>query len=261
MTIRSAALLVALACSTLAASASPANKFKLIYISNGKSIGQASYTLEPTKNGFKLHTTLDVTMDNGGVNDLQTNASTGNSRGGSSSATDVTYSCEYKLTAGESFDSGYCQSSTTQTMIMLATSKARDSVTVRLSRTGTDAGAQTVTLTTPDYFVLPNYDPGAIQALMTGALAHPHADKHYLLLVPANPDLGQNANSAGVTTLEADGDAKGTLNGNPVALKHYTLTLLAGTAEIYTDEAGSLMEVVMTPLRASYVRDKFVLIP
>jgi hypothetical protein len=261
MTLRFAALSVALASSTLIASASPANKFKLIYTSNGKSIGQATYTLDPAKNGFKLHSTFDVTMDNGGVNDMQTNASMGNSRGGSSSTTDVTYSSEYKLNPDCSFDSGYSQSSTTQTMITLTSSKSRDSVTVKQSRMGADYGSQTVTVTSPEYFILPNYDPGAIQALITGALAHPHADKHYLLLVPANADLGQNDNSAGVTALESAGEAKGTINGSAVALKHYILTLRAGKAEIYTDEAGNLMEAIVEPLRATYVRDKFALIP
>jgi hypothetical protein len=261
MKLSSVAFCLAFASSALIASASPVNKFKLIYTSNGKSIGVASYTLDPTKNGFKLHSTFDVNMDNGGVNDLQTDPSMGNSRGGGGSTIDVTYSSDYKLNPEGTFLSGYSQSSATQAMIVIVPSKSRDSVTVRESRNGTDVGSQTVTMTSPDFFLMPNYDPGAIQALITAALVHPHADKHYLLLVPANPDLGQNDNSAGITALDSAPDATGTLNGSPITLKHLTLKLRAGSAEIYTDEAGNLMEAIIGPLRASYIRDRFSLTP
>jgi hypothetical protein len=73
--------------------------------------------------------------------------------------------------------------------------------------------------------------------------------------------VGQSDNTAGFVTLKSEPDAKGTLDGKPVDLKHYSVEFRAGKTDIYTDGSGTVMEVVMGALRATYVRSKFVLTP
>jgi hypothetical protein len=261
MKFRFAALPFALIALTVSASASESNKFEIITTDNGKNVGHASYSIDKGKTGYKVHSTFNLLMDSGGANDLQISPGVAESRGGGGSFIDLQYSLDYKTDADGSFLSGYAQCTATQTIIALAPSKNRDSLAIRQSRAGQDYGTETINVTKPDFLVLPNYDPAGIQVLLTAASTRPRDGNSYLVVIPANPDIGQNTNSAGFVVLKPEADASGTLNGKPVSLKHYSLTFRGGRTDIYADDAGTLMEAVIVPLRASYVRDKFVLTP
>ena len=55
----------------------------------------------------------------------------------------------------------------------------------------------------PIFLLAPDYDPSAMQVLLSGALAHPHADHLYLLVVPASGAMGAN-NALYVTVADPD---------------------------------------------------------
>lgn len=261
MNLRSVCLAFVSAALTLTAVAAQPNKFDLISTDSGKPVGHASYSIDKTKNGYKVHSTFDALVNTGGVNDLPVSPGVGYSRAGGGSFADVQYSYDYTTGPDGRFLSGYAQSSLTQTMLSMSVNKSRDQITVRQTRAGTDYGSQTVTLPKPDFLVLPDYDPGSIQLFITTALTSPRDNNQYLVVVPANPDLGQSNNTAGFVTLKSEPDAKGTLNGNAINLKHYSIEFRGGKTDIYTDDSGNLMDVLMVPLHTTYVRSKFVLTP
>jgi len=259
MNFRSASLAFALIAITLHAIAET-NKFDLI-LNNGKKTGHASYSISKTKTGYNVHSTFNVQISLGRVNDLPSAEGLGISLFDAGSFADVQYSYDYKLDPDGSFLSGYAQSFRNQTMISMTTDKDRDAITVRHIRTGFEYASQTVALTNPNFLLVPDYDPGSIQVLITTALAHPQTGNRYLVFVPANPDAGQRANSAGFVTLKSEPNAKGTLGAKAIPLKHYSIQFRNGKTDIYTDNSGTLMQVVMGSLRAAYVRSKFALSP
>jgi hypothetical protein len=95
--------------------------------------------------------------------------------------------------------------------------------------------------------------------MLTIATTHPHADKLYLVLVPAgsNP-RGKEATQTIGLQLASD-TPSGTLDGKPVKVMHYVISYHTGHADLFTDETGSLMQADMGPLNISYIRAKFKL--
>jgi hypothetical protein len=110
----------------------------------------------------------------------------------------------------------------------------------------------------PDFLVAPDYDPGAMQVLLTGALTHPHSDHLYLLVVPG---IGSKPTQALYITIADPTDATGTLDGKPAALKQYALAWNQSKGTLYTDADGKLMQVNSGPTGASYIRTGFKLDP
>ena len=94
-----------------------------------------------------------------------------------------------------------------------------------------------------------------MQVLLTSALAHPHSDHLYLLVVPASGAMG--ANNALYVTIADPTDATGTLDGKPVALKRYALGWNKAKGAIYADAEGTLMLADVGTIKVKYVRAKF----
>ena len=254
-TTLSLALFSLTATSSFAASA-PSNDFVLINKS-GKAIGKASYTIEK-KNGYKIRSHFNYRVDPA---DLPAVSDPSQSNSSMGRISDAQFSFEYSVDDNGNFLSGFTRDTATQLMTSLQPTKARDSININRMQAGVQEGVRTLNLPKPDFLVAPDYDPSVIQLLLTTALAHPHADNTYMLIVPASPDRGPMAtNDADYVVLQPAGDAKGTLGGKPVDLKHYLLNFHVGKADLYTDADGNLMEADMDPLHAKYVRATFVLL-
>jgi hypothetical protein len=113
-----------------------------------------------------------------------------------------------------------------------------------------------------NYIFVPNYDPPALEVLLRTAIANPHPDGTYALLVPGVYGPNQAANQALFIVLEPLPAAAGTLDGKPLDLRHYLMNFHDGShAELYTSQSGDLMQADMTPLHAKYVREHFSLTP
>jgi hypothetical protein len=180
--------------------------------------------------------------------------------GAASSATEAQYSFEYNTDANGNFLSGYTRDSATQMMSSLQPDKAHTNINISGMQAGQQTGVRTLGLPKPDFLVAPDFDPSAIQMLLTSAAIHPHADSTYLFIVPISPDRGPTAtNDADYVILQPVSDAQGTLDGKSITLKHFLLNFHTGSADIYTDADGNLMEAVLTPIHATYVRNKFEL--
>jgi len=247
------ALSVALAVPAFAAA--PANSFNLVSTA-GKNIGNASYTITKDKNGYRIVGKFQYRLGSS----TQASTNTGDTHMGSSVMyNEGQFSEDFKVSEDGNFISGYTQNSTNQIMTSFQPNKAGTEVTVNQIQGGVGLGSHDVTMPKPNFLVVPDFDPAMLQLFLTTALAHPHADKTYLFLVPAgsNP-RGKEAPLYVILQLAPDTPA-GTLDGKPVKVMHYVIGYHTGKADVYTDDAGNLMQANMDPLGANYVRAKFSL--
>ena len=264
MTFRTAALAVALAAfaTTGFAAKTAGNNFVLVD-SNGKTIGNASYTIDKGKDGgYKVKTRFEYHLSaaaNSVADDASTRPSGSGPGGGNGAAlVDVQETGEYKFDDTGNFLTGFTQNLANQMMTSFEPDKKRDSVTISHRQAGVAGASTNLPVPAPQFLLAPDFDPSAIQMLLTTAITHPHADSTYLLIVPG---VGGRAvdNSLYVTLQVATDSPAGTLDGKPAALKHYLMNYHTGHADLYADADGNLMDAVMAPLNASYVRAKFEL--
>src|SRR6185312_13618799 len=249
MKLRSATLALSLTVFAAAAFAQ-ANSFQLI--KGGRTIGKASYTIDKAKDGsYKVKARFEYRT---GLSTSDATADPSRPGGTPAAITDAQMSSEYKADANGNYLSGYTQDSADQMLTSFSPSKTRDVVVVGQTQGGTSLGSRSLPMPKPDFLVAPDYDPSAIQVALTGALAHPHTDHLYLLVVPA---LGNKGVQAAYIKIADPTDATGTLNGKPVTLKQYPIGWSQSTGVLYTDADGTLMQIDVGPLGASYVRNGF----
>jgi len=234
-----------------ATSFAQANNFQLV--KGDRTIGKASYTIEKTKDGgYKVKARFEYRLGTGASEVSVDPSKPGYS---TSAVSDAQMSFEYKVDANGNYTSGFTQNSADQMMTSFSPSKTRDVVIVGQTQGGTGLGSKSLPMPKPDFTVAPDYDPSAIQVLLTTALAHPHSDHTYLLVVSG----GNKGTQALYLTIADPTDATGTLNGKPVALKQYALGWYQSKGVLYTDADGTLMQVNVGPTGSSYVRTGFKL--
>jgi len=200
-----------------------AEKNNFILLNSGRPIGKASYTIETNKEGFRVRSTF-------GIGDSQ-------------------YTSDFKVDANGNFLSGYTQESQSLIMTSFQPDKSRSRLSV--TKGGNDPQTTMVPLTKPDFLIAPDFDPSSIQILLTTAITHPHIDSVYFLIVPSSDKLNNSV------SLIPSSAAIGKRDGKSIELKHYHMTYLKGTAELYSDDEGTLMEADMDILHTTYARVGF----
>lgn len=260
--LRRAVAAVAVASLPLSAfAAADANSFALVNHA-GRNIGKASYTITKTKDGYKVTTHFQYRAGISGDATVAADDPTKTTANSGATVTDYQYSGEYKIADDGSFLSGFTQNSANQILSSFQPNKTRSLVTVGQIQGGVNLGSRDIELPKPWFLLAPDYDPSAIQLLLTAAAAHPHSDSTYLFLVPASGSGPKALNTPLFVTLQPLSDTPaGTLDGKPVTLKHIQMNYHAGKADLYVDDAGNLMQADMGTLSASYIRTKFVLTP
>jgi hypothetical protein len=252
MNLRPAALALSLAACTTAAFAQ-ANSFQLVNKS-GRTVGKASYSIEKTKDGYKVKAKFEYRT---GISVTSDATDPSGAPSASSAVTDAQFSSEYKVDANGDYLSGFTQNGSTQTLSSFTPSKTRNSVVIGQTQGGVGLGSKDLPMPLPSFLVAPDYDPSAIQVLLTGALAHPHSDHLYLLAVPSSGPRGLN--TALYVTIADPTDATGTLDGKPVTLKRYALGWNKAKGALYADADGTLMQADIGTINISYIRAKFKL--
>jgi hypothetical protein len=266
MTLRSASLLLVFASLTTVALAADPNSFILVN-STGKPIGKASYSIDKTKDGFRVRTKFQYRLSAAEMQaTADPDADAGGGRrggGGSLGVADAQYTAEYKISATGDFLTGFTQNVDTQMLTSYQPDKKGDILTIGQVQAGVSGGSRDLPLPSPHFLLTPDYDPSALQVLLSTALTHPHPDSTYALVVPAGANPRARGNNSLYVTLQPELaiPASGTLAGKPVVLKHYLLNYHQGHADLYADTDGNLMEAELGPLSAKYIRAGFALAP
>jgi hypothetical protein len=229
------------------------NSFQMVNKA-GRVVGKSSYSFSKTKEGYKVSSKYEYRT---GVANATADADPNKPATSGANVVDSQLTAEYKVDASGNYLSGYTQNSANQTLTSYSPSKTRDVVIIASRQGGTDGGSKTLPMPKPDFLVAPDYDPSAIQMLITGAIAHPHEDHLYLLLVPASGF--PPSNTALYIKIASPTDASGTLDGKAIALKRYPVGWAKATGDFYTDADGNLMQANIGTTGITYLRAKFKL--
>lgn len=236
------------------AAAAQTNSFD--FVSGGRSLGRASFTLAPSRQGFKLSSHISYHM-NGMESDV---------------------SDEFKFSADYAYLEGSSSSISTQMHTSYIPNKTRTDLVIGMVQGGVQDSRHLAIK--PGLAILPPFDPGAAQVMLLLATIHPTANNLYSVVVPgATPGGGGGRGDSAPPPDPADGggghqpagnnaydalftrgsDGSGTLDGRPIALQTYLLTAGKNTWTFFADDQGNLMQMDNSMVHASYIRSRFKL--
>jgi hypothetical protein len=135
--------------------------------------------------------------------------------------------------------------------------KQHTKIDILPTKNGEPQPAVTWNLPRPDLLIGLMEDSATWQMLMDTVMAHPHADNAYPIL-----NVGENnftPDRVEVGHLSAPEAGKGTLDGKPIELRHFVLTLPKGAVDLYVDADGRLMQAEVASYGYKHVRTGFAL--
>lgn len=105
----------------------------------------------------------------------------------------------------------------------------------------------------PGAVFLPDFDPGALETLLT--LAARHNSQGLWAIVP------KQAGSVEAVTLVTDADQQGTLDGKPVTVHHLVATIAGAKTDLFSGPESQLLQAELPQPGFALVRKGFVLTP
>jgi hypothetical protein len=243
-------------CITLAALPAAAQNNFILTI-NGKPAGKCSYTIEKTKDGEHIKSKLSYHLSPSATPTAQETQTS--SRGRSSSAdsglaTDYQFVEDYKLDANNVYAGGFMTDMKTLANTTYTPSKDHDQLIIAQNQNGSQSLANPIDIK-PNFVMLFDYDPSAIQAVLLETASNPAEKDLYLAVIPKR----QAADPVPALWLTNQPEAHGTLDGKPVTLHHYILRLYKSQYDVFADDTNTLMLATSTALSAIYTRENFVL--
>jgi len=240
------------------------NNFEL-HVS-GKPIGKAVYSFTTTKGGLKLASRYTYhTASHDGLR------------------IEGDYADEFKFDSSYQYVEGTINDKNRQKSSSLLPNKTHTEMSVTSFAEGAEP---TSFMPIPNNLILlPNFDPGAAQAVLLLATTHPTADSKYGILIPATAS-GGGGGGRGRGNASASADAltegpealprgdrtyeaiwlkgtpfTGTLDGKAINVNSYMLAFGKFRWIFFADEANNLLQLNVSLLHASYIRANFALDP
>ncbi len=105
----------------------------------------------------------------------------------------------------------------------------------------------------PGAVFLPDFDPGALETLLTGALAHNNRD--LWAIIP------KEAGSVVPIQLATYADQQGTLDGKPIVVHHLTATISGALTDLFSGPKNQLLQAELPQVGFALVRNGFILTP
>lgn len=222
--IASAALLI-----VLGSPAVPAQTAQFIVALRGQQVGQAVYRI--TARGSVLHSQSTVQLSSTGV--------------------DYSLSKNEELSQTHQFQSADLNAVVNGTAVHLVTSAAQSGVEMKVSANGQSSSAQLAAH--PNTVLVPDFDPGGLQTLITLATRGDHAP--LWLLIP------RQAGVVDPVTVTTQTDEHGTLDGRPIVVHHLTATCDHASTELFTDDHYRLVQAELPQAGFALVLQNFQLMP
>jgi hypothetical protein len=222
---------------------------------SGKPVGKCSYTIEKTKDGQHVKSKINYHLSPANNPTQDTEVSTRGRSSAPSIAADFQFVEDYKLDANNSYAGGFITNMATLVNTSYTPSKTRDKLIIAQNQNGNQSLANPIDIK-PNFVLLPDYDPSAIQSLLLQTATHPADKDLYLAVIPGGR---QQADPVPALWLTNQPEAHGTLDGKPIALHHYILRLFKSQFDVFADDTNTLMLATSTALSAIYTREGFIL--
>jgi hypothetical protein len=196
---------------------------------NGHTVGTASFGFTATARGYDGHSLVRVAMP--GLNyDLSANEQL-------SSANELTHVLLSATVNGQAV-TAVCKPDAAQFLLNISASGR--STTVRLPAH-------------PATVFLPDFDPGALETLLTLAVKHDNRDLWAI--------LPKNSGSIEPVQLATYADQQGTLEGKPITVHHLVATIAGGQTDLFSGPENQLMQAELPQAGFALVRKGFALKP
>jgi len=218
---------------SMSSAAFAADKSSFDFFVWGKNVGTTGYTLDRSKGAIKVSSRVDR-------HDFP-----------------VPMTEEYRIGSDGLVLTGTVTRPNDQFTAIYNPDKQHTKIDVLPSKKGEPQPAVVWNLPRPDLLIGLMEDSATWQMLMDTVMAHPHADNAYPIL-----NVGENnftPDRIVVGHLSAPDAGKGVLDGKPVELRHYVLTLPKGPVDIYVDADGRLMQAEVGGYGYKHVRTGFTL--
>ncbi len=243
-------------CFTLAALPAIAQNNFILSI-NGKPAGKCSYTIEKTKDGEHIKSKLSYHLSasaNSTAQETQTSTRGRSAAADSGLASDYQLIEDYKLDANNVYAGGFMTDMKTLANTTYTPTKGHDKLIIAQNQNGSQSLANAIDIK-PNFVMLFDYDPSAIQAVLLETTSHPAEKDLYLAVIPKR----QDADPVPALWLTNQPEAHGTLDGKPITLHHYILRLYKSQFDVFANDTNTLMLATSTALSAIYTRENFVL--
>jgi hypothetical protein len=213
----------------LAPTALPAQSGKFIVSQNGKSVGTASFKFAAAPNGYDSTSIVRVAMQ----------------------GLDYAFSKTEELTPANQIRHVQLSASVNNSAVNVT---ARPDAAQILLNTSANGRSNTTRLDAHKAAVfLPDFDPGALETLLTLAVTNNNRDLWAI--------LPKQAGSIVPVQLATYADLQGTLDGKPVTVHHLVATISGSTTDIFSGPENQLLQAELPQQGFALVRDGFVLKP
>jgi hypothetical protein len=222
----------------------------------GKPVGKDVYTITKSKQGYKLASHLEGKLHN---SDLDFKDS-------------ISYTDDFSY-----LDFGQVAQGTNQQISYLL-SKDHKEMTIAVVAAGRTSSSPDPINPTDALVVLPPFDAGAAQALLSYAVSHPTPQNHLSVYLTPGYSLGGGRPDPNAPPAPADdtlppgvhcftavwlkgAPLTGTLGDKPVTVNSYALAFGKARFIFFADQDNNLMQVNVSLLHGSYIRENFKLDP
>jgi hypothetical protein len=196
---------------------------------NGKQVGTASFIIVPNPEGFDSTSTVRVSMQ------------------------ELEYALSKTETLSPSFQLIHVQLSAIVNRSAVNVTAKPDSAQI-LINTSANGQSSTTRLDAHNFAIfLPDFDPGALQTLLTLAAANNNRDLWAI--------LPKQAGSIVPIQLATYPDEKGALDGQPIEVHHLIATIAGAPTEIFAGTDNQLLQAELPQQGFAVIRNGFVLTP
>jgi hypothetical protein len=209
-----------------------------IVAQHGKSVGTAEFNVATAPNGYSSTSTVRITMQ--GLN--------------------------YSLSKTESLSSAnhlrHEQLSATVNGSAVNVTATPDAAQILLNVSANGKSSTARLALHPDAVFLPDFDPGALETLLTLGVAH--NNRGLWAIIPKQTRAADGSTQAGSihsVVLATYADEKGTLDGKAVAVHHQVMTIAGAKSDLFSGPENQLLQAELPQQGFALVRKGFVLTP
>jgi len=223
-------LAVLLACGSNATSVAAAAQTGSFTVNqHGKAVGKATFRFSGTPQGYDSTTLIRVAMQ----------------------GLDYAASKTEQLSSANQLE--HVQLSATVNSAAVTVTAAHDSAQFLINIAASGHSSTTRLAAHPASIFLPDFDPGALETLLTLAVTHNNRD--LWAIIP------KQAGSIEPVQLATYSDEQGTLDGKPVTVHHLIATIAGATTDLFSGPENQLLQAELPQEGFALVREGFVLTP